>query len=96
MDQNKSIPRIIQLAATITLSVAKIQEVLNAQGVPSPSFDENASLDPLPVDVTEAQNAVLDATAELQDLLTEPLNIIHRSSRVCYSSPTYSSHNLSK
>ncbi|XXH01443.1 hypothetical protein Hte_007803 [Hypoxylon texense] len=81
MDQNKSIPRIIQLAATINLSVAKIQEVLNAQGVPSPSFDENASLDPLPVDVSSAQNAVLDATAELQDLLTEPLNIIHRSSR---------------
>lgn len=90
MDQNEYIPRIIQLAATINHSVAKIQEVLNAQGMPLPSFDENASPLPLPLDVAEAQNAVIDATAELHDLLTEPLNIIHRSSRVCYSSPRYS------
>lgn len=83
MDPNKSIPRIIQLATIINLSVAKIQEVLDNQGAPSPSFDEHAP--PLPVDIGEAQDAVLDATAELHDLLTEPLNIIHRSARVSYS-----------
>ncbi|KAF4629778.1 hypothetical protein G7Y89_g8370 [Cudoniella acicularis] len=79
MDANKSLPRIIQLATIISFSVAKIQESLDNQGAPSPSFDEHAP--PLPVDIDEAQNAVLDATTELHDLLTEPLNILHRSAR---------------
>jgi hypothetical protein len=87
MDPKKSIPQIIQLATTISLSVAKIQAILDNQGAPSPSFDEHAP--PLPVDIAEAQDAVLDATAELHDLFTEPLNIIHRSARVCCSSLQY-------
>lgn len=79
MNSNTLSPRIVQLAATIHHSVAKIQKVLDAQGAPSPSFDEDAP--PLP-DIGEAQDDVLDATAELHDLLTEPLNLIHRSARV--------------
>ncbi|KAM5467369.1 hypothetical protein MauCBS54593_005337 [Microsporum audouinii] len=79
MEGTKPVPRIIQLAATISSSVLKIQETLDILGAPSPSFDENAS--PLPIDIGKAQDAVLDATAELHDLLTEPSNIIHRSAR---------------
>ncbi|KAI0173698.1 sterigmatocystin 8-O-methyltransferase [Hypoxylon sp. FL1284] len=79
MESHKSIPRIVQLATTINLSVAEILRVLNTQGVPLPSFDEHAP--PLPSEIIEARSAVLDATAELHDLLTEPLSMIHQHSR---------------
>ncbi|EPE26281.1 S-adenosyl-L-methionine-dependent methyltransferase [Glarea lozoyensis ATCC 20868] len=69
-------PRIIHLAQTISASVAKIQDVLTAQGLQTPSFDEDAS-HYLPLEVLEAQNAVLDATSELNDLLMEPMSMIH-------------------
>ncbi|THV44382.1 hypothetical protein BGAL_0657g00010 [Botrytis galanthina] len=71
-----STPRIQQLADTIAASVAKIQEVLTAKNLPTPSFDENAPLT-LPLELAEAQDAVLDATAELQDLLQESMISIH-------------------
>lgn len=74
------VPRIIQLATTIKDSVLKIQETLDTLGALSPSFDENAP--PLPAQISAAQDMVLDATAELHDLLTEPTNMIHRSARV--------------
>lgn len=80
MDQNTCTSRIVQLAATISLSVAKIQNALDEKGLPSPSFDENAP--PLPGIISEAQSVVLDATAELHDLLTDPMSMIHRSTRV--------------
>ncbi|KID94226.1 sterigmatocystin 8-O-methyltransferase, partial [Metarhizium majus ARSEF 297] len=79
MDSSQSIPRLIQLVTTINLSVAKIQQVLDSQQAPTPSFDEDSP--PLPVDIREAQDVVLDATAELHDLLTDPLNLVHRSAR---------------
>ncbi|EFE34668.1 O-methyltransferase, putative [Trichophyton benhamiae CBS 112371] len=74
------VPRIIQLATTIKDAVLKIQETLDTLGALSPSFDENAPL--LPVHIGKAQDIVLDATAELHDLLTEPTNMIHRLARV--------------
>lgn len=80
MDSTTSLPKLVQLAATINISIAKIQQVLDAEGAPSPSFDEDAP--PLPAGIAEARGAVLDATAELHDLLTEPLNMIHRAARV--------------
>lgn len=78
-------PRIVQLADTIAASVAKIQEVLTAKNLPSPSFDEDAA-PTLPVEVAEAQDAVLDATAELRDLLMEPMISIHGHGGVSLSS----------
>ena len=84
MASSTTVPKLRQLAAAIEAAVAKIQEALDAQGVPSPSFDEDAPA--LPSDIGEARDVVLDATAELQDLLTEPLNMIHRASRVRSSS----------
>ena len=78
-------PRLIQLATTINLSVARIQKVLDSQQAPSPSFDEDSV--PLPVDIRDAQDVVLDATAELHDLLTDPLNLMHRFARVHVPKP---------
>jgi len=81
MDDSASpLPKLVQLAATINTSIAKIQEVLDSLGGPSPSFAEDAP--PLPPGISEARDAVLDATAELHDLLTEPLTMIHRAARV--------------
>lgn len=80
MDSSQSMPRLIQLATTINLSVAKIQQVLDSQQAPSPSFDEDSP--PLPANIREAQDVVLDATTELHDLLTDPLNLMHQSARV--------------
>ncbi|KFG78472.1 sterigmatocystin 8-O-methyltransferase [Metarhizium anisopliae] len=79
MDSSQSMPRLIQLATTINLSVAKIQQVLDSQQAPSPSFDEDSP--PLPANIREAQDVVLDATTELHDLLTDPLNLMHQSAR---------------
>ncbi|EGE01163.1 sterigmatocystin 8-O-methyltransferase [Trichophyton equinum CBS 127.97] len=79
MDSVMPVPRIIQLATTIKDWVLKIQETLDTLGALSPSFDENAP--PLPAQISAAQDMVLDATAELHDLLTEPTNMIHRSAR---------------
>ena len=81
MDDSASpLPKLVQLAATINTSIAKIQAVLDSLGGPSPSFAEDAP--PLPPGISEARDAVLDATAELHDLLTEPLTMIHRAARV--------------
>jgi hypothetical protein len=67
--------RIVELANTIAASVGKIQEVLSAQNL-SLSFDEDASSS-LPLELSDAQDAVLDATTELRDLFTEPMSLIH-------------------
>lgn len=75
-------PRIIQLARTISTSVAQIDAALAASGLPSPSFDENAPVGYLPSNISDAQDAVLDATAELHDLLLEPLHLIKKYSGV--------------
>ncbi|KAK0712212.1 sterigmatocystin 8-O-methyltransferase [Apiosordaria backusii] len=68
--------RIIQLAQTISKSVARINEILLAQGLPTPSFDEDAPANYFPGEVSNARDAVLDATAELHDLLLGPLHLV--------------------
>lgn len=85
MDLKPSIPRIVQLAATISESVSKMHEILSAQEVPYPSFEEDAPTS-LPKEASDAQDSVLDATAELYDLLLEPLNLIykHHGVRIMY------------
>ncbi|KAK8133248.1 S-adenosyl-L-methionine-dependent methyltransferase [Apiospora kogelbergensis] len=70
MSPSSSSPRIVELASKIQSSVIQLQSILDAKGVPSPSFDENAP-DRLPREATEAQDAVLDATQELYDLLLD-------------------------
>ncbi|RYP50583.1 hypothetical protein DL768_003928 [Monosporascus sp. mg162] len=77
MTSSEPVPRIVHLANAISASVIKIQEVLSAKGIPSPSFDEDAPFS-LPLEIARDHDVVLDATAELHDLLLEPLNLIHR------------------
>ena len=77
MSSNESLSRIKELANTISASVHKIEEVLSAKGIATPSFDENASFN-IPLELSSEHDAVLDATGELHDLLLEPLNLIHR------------------
>ncbi|RYP67312.1 hypothetical protein DL770_008641 [Monosporascus sp. CRB-9-2] len=72
-----STPRLVSLASTITGAVNRIQAILSAKGIPSPSFDEDASTS-LPTEVLDAQDAILDATSELQDLLLEPPELLAR------------------
>ncbi|GAP82382.1 putative sterigmatocystin 8-O-methyltransferase [Rosellinia necatrix] len=69
-------PRIIQLARTISISVSKIDAVLASRGLPSPSFDEDAPMDYFPSEVHRTRDTLVDATAELHDLLLEPLQLI--------------------
>jgi hypothetical protein len=85
MDDQKSISRIVELATAIKHSVAKIQDDLDALGALSPTFHEDAP--PIPVEVHGARDVVLDATMELHDLLTDPMNTIHRSARVRHLIP---------
>lgn len=68
-------PRIVELAATISESVAKLQEILTSQGLPSPSFDEDG-LTLYPDEASDARDAVLDASTELYDVMLEPLSLL--------------------
>lgn len=77
MSHSESLPRIIQLANTISSSSAKIQRALDNKQITPPSFDEDAAYS-IPLELVEDHDAVIDATAELHDLLLEPLNLIHR------------------
>lgn len=76
-----NMPRIVELAAQISTSVAEVQELLTAQGVQSPSWAEDSPRS-LPADVSNLQGAVLDATAELHELLLGPLMAISKFAAV--------------
>lgn len=75
MASSQSLSRIVQLSATINEAVARLQNVLSTKGLPSPSFDEDAKFS-LPEEVSETQDAILDATAELHDFLLDPVTLI--------------------
>lgn len=74
-------PRIIELAAQISSSTTQLQEKLAAQGVSTPSFAED-SPENLPADVSALRNAVLDATAELHELLLDPMALLFKFAAV--------------
>jgi hypothetical protein len=78
---NDTTPRIVELAAQISSSVTKLQEKLSAQGAPTPSFAENGP-ESLPSDVSSLKDAVLDATAELHEILLDPLYLIFKFAAV--------------
>lgn len=67
--------RLVKLAGIISDSVHTLEEALSRNGIATPSFDETCPCE-LPEDAHAAQNAVLDATAELFDLLQDPLTLI--------------------
>lgn len=74
-------PRIVELAAQISSSVTKLQEKLSAQGAATPSFAENGP-ELLPEDVSSLKDAVLDATAELHEILLDPLLLLFKFASV--------------
>lgn len=75
MDSGQPKPRIEQLVATISNSVSKLHELLSSKGLPPPSFDENTRF-ALPDAAIDYQDSILDATAELHDLLLDPMILI--------------------
>ncbi|KAI0424731.1 O-methyltransferase-domain-containing protein [Xylaria sp. FL1042] len=75
MAYHHSLSQIEQLAATISESVARLKKVLSSHGLPLPSFDENAHFQ-LPEATIADQDAIVDATAELHDLLLDPMTLI--------------------
>ncbi|PSN59372.1 S-adenosyl-L-methionine-dependent methyltransferase [Corynespora cassiicola Philippines] len=77
MASNENTPRIVELAAQISNSVAQLQEKLSAEGLPSPSFDENFP-GMYPAGVAQFRDAVLDASAELHELLLDPLMVLFK------------------
>ncbi len=92
MASQSSLSRIAQLAATITTNVAKIDEILAANDIPSPSFDETAAANSIPDDATDARDLVLDAATELGDLLRDPLLSIFHHGAVCTFIYTIETH----
>ncbi|KAF7956540.1 hypothetical protein EAE96_003876 [Botrytis aclada] len=72
-----STPRILELAAIIQKAVPVLQDTLNEEGLPSPSFDEHAPTG-IPEAAWDIRDALLDATMELHDLLLGPLNLLYR------------------
>ncbi|KAI1386464.1 sterigmatocystin 8-O-methyltransferase [Hypoxylon trugodes] len=79
MASSNKTPRIVELAVKINTHVTELQELLSAQGVPSPSFDED-SPERLPPSTFHLQDAVLDATAELHELLMDPIPLAFKFS----------------
>jgi hypothetical protein len=78
---NDTTPRIVELAAQISSSVTKLQERLSAQGAATPSFAENGP-ELLPDDVSTLKDSVLDATAELHEILLDPLLLLFKFASV--------------
>lgn len=77
----KNMPRIVELAAQISSSVSELQKRLAAQGLPTPSWNEDGPQS-LPTDVYSLQDAVLDASAELHEILLDPLLLIGKHAAV--------------
>ncbi|KAJ2981742.1 hypothetical protein NUW58_g6609 [Xylaria curta] len=75
MTPPRPLSQIERLAATISESATKLHRISAEKGVPLPSFEENAVFS-IPSEALDAQDAILDATAELHDLLLDPMILI--------------------
>lgn len=64
--------RIQELSDIIAISVTKIQQGFTERNLPLPSFDEDSPTT-FPLELIGAQDAVIDASSELQDLLMDPM-----------------------
>ncbi|EPE28201.1 S-adenosyl-L-methionine-dependent methyltransferase [Glarea lozoyensis ATCC 20868] len=70
-------PRIVDLAAQISTLVAQFQEHLSAHNLSSPSFAEEGP-DTFPPEISHLKDALLDATAEMHELLLDPLSLLFK------------------
>ncbi|EDO00422.1 hypothetical protein SS1G_14292 [Sclerotinia sclerotiorum 1980 UF-70] len=77
MAASTSILRTSYLADIISTSVTKLNKVLSEQHAAPPSFHEDAPIS-LPKEASEFQDAIIDATMELHDLLLDPLTLIYK------------------
>lgn len=78
--------RILDLANTIHKSTSTVHDHLVSQNLPFPSFSPEVSV-PLPEELIDAQNAIIDATAELHDLLMPPISALHINGNVRQGNP---------
>ncbi|KAI1406894.1 S-adenosyl-L-methionine-dependent methyltransferase [Hypoxylon sp. FL1857] len=67
--------RIVELAQSIMDGVAQMQTLFSEKGLPFPSFDEDAP-QKFPSEALDSRDQVLDASAELYDLLLDPVNLL--------------------
>ena len=76
--------RIAELASVISSNTAQIDDYISTHGLPPLSFEPNGNFKPetLPHAIESAQNAVLEATDELNALMLGPERIL-RQNLVC-------------
>ena len=83
----------VELASEISRSVAELQELVSAQGKPAPSFDEDSPRT-LPDGAGRLQDAVLDATLELHEMLLDPMSLIYKFAGVSVTGAHLRCHGL--
>ena len=72
-----TITRIKELSSIISSDISAFDSHLSAQGLPTPSFDPGTPpFIPLPPDVAEARQRILEATDELHALIAGPLGTL--------------------
>ena len=65
--------RIAELASIISEQTTNIDQYLNSNGIPTPSFGLDRALEPeFPEQIIAARDVVLDANMELSELLLGP------------------------
>lgn len=79
--------RIVELSETIQNHTKIVDDYLEANNLPTPSFDISTPLRlPLPPDIQVSQAAVLDAADELTALMLGPAGSLVGRVQVCLSS----------
>lgn len=77
MMPNGTITRIKELSSVIASSTSSFDNYLSAQALPTPSFDPGTPpFLPLPPNVAEARQQILEATDELHALIAGPLGTL--------------------
>ncbi|KAI0186156.1 S-adenosyl-L-methionine-dependent methyltransferase [Xylaria flabelliformis] len=76
MSGKQDLPRFVQLAQMISSSASQLQEILVAHNAPFPSFDKDGDFQ-LPKEASKFQDVLIDAAAELHDLLLDPISLLH-------------------
>jgi hypothetical protein len=87
MPEIKSVSRNVQLAKVIYESVVELERILSMQNAALPSFDEDAPFY-LPRETSSIRDEILDATAELHNVLLGPMELILQQGAVSYREPT--------
>lgn len=77
----RSKPRILELADRIGHLAAQLDSILCARAIPSPSFAEDAPTS-YPPDTRDVRDRLIDAAAELYDLLLEPMAFLYNKTGV--------------